>query len=94
MQLKDLIKTLDDLSEEELIERLREIRHRRSVERPASKAIVERHEKKQSRGRMSALDKLINSLSEEDRARLLADLEGSTGNGGSQGGASGTGEVP
>ena len=79
MQLKDLVKTLDQMTDDELLERLREVRHRRSVERPAHRAHVERAERKESTKRMSALDKLLSSLSEAERDALMAQLGGTSG---------------
>ena len=80
MQMKDLIKPIDQMTEDELMEHLRQVRHRRSVERPAQRAHIERAEKKESKGRMSALDKLLAGMSDEDKAKLLAQLE-NTGDG-------------
>jgi len=83
MQLKDLVKPIDKMSDEELLERLREIRHRKTVERPAAKARVEKAEKKQSRGRMSAMDKLLAALTPEEQAELMKSLEEQGGTEGS-----------
>ncbi len=88
MQLKDLVKPISEMSDEELHEHLRQIRHRRQVERPAAKARVERVERKESRGRLSALDKLLEGLSDQEKAQLLLNLEGSGANGGSTEGGS------
>lgn len=89
MQLKDLVKPIDEMTVEELHEHLRNVRHRRSVERPASKAIVERAEKKASRGRVSTVDKLLDGLSDEDKARLIEQLtrgDNGEGSGGTEAG--------
>lgn len=85
MNLADIVKPIDRMTDEELLERLREIRHRRSIERPAAKAIVDRAERKATRGKLSAIDKLLAGLSEEDRARLLEQLEGGSNGGNSEG---------
>lgn len=77
MQLKDIVKPIDQMTDEELLEHLRQIRHRRSVERPAARAKVERAEKKESRGKLSKMDKMLAALSPEDRAKLIAELGGS-----------------
>lgn len=76
MQLKDLVKPISTMTDEELMERLREIRHRRSVERPAARARVERAEKKQTNKKLGALDKMLAGLSDAERQQLLAQLEG------------------
>lgn len=79
MQLKDLVKPIDQMDEDELMAHLRQVRHRRSVERPAQRAHIERAEKKESKTRMSALDKLLAGMSDEDKAKLLAQLENPDG---------------
>lgn len=79
MQLKDLVKPIDQMSDDELLERLREIRHRKTVERPAAKARVEKAEKKQSRSRMTAMDKMLAALSPEEQAELMKSLEEQNG---------------
>lgn len=83
MQLKDLVKPIDQMNDEELLERLRHIRHRRTVERPVAKAKEAKEQKRASRGRMSALDKALEALSPEDRATLMKSLEDADGKGGS-----------
>lgn len=81
MQLKDLVKPLDQMTEEELMTHLRSVRHRRTIERPATKARADRAEKKVSRGAASSLDKMLNALSPADRAKLLSQLEENNGEG-------------
>lgn len=76
MQLKDLVKPISTMTDEELMERLREIRHRRSVERPAARARVERAEKRQTNRKLGALDKMLAGLSDAERQQLLSQLEG------------------
>jgi hypothetical protein len=83
MQLKDLVKPIDQMSDEELLERLRQIRHRRTTERPVAKAREVKEEKRASRGRMTALDKALASLSPEDRDKLMKSLEEPNGEGSS-----------
>lgn len=87
MQLKDIVKTLDEMTEEELHEHLRKVRHRRTVERPVAKAREAKVAKKESNKRMTALDKLLASLSPEDQALLLQNLE--AGNEGGDGSGQG-----
>ena len=81
------------MTDEELLARLQEIRHRRSIERPAAKARVERAEKKETRKRMSALDKLLEGLSEDERALLMQELEQGQGNGNQGNNDGGSSEV-
>jgi hypothetical protein len=75
MKLPDLVKPLDQLTDDELLERLRQARHNREVHRPAAKKLVERAEIKASRSRMSSMDKLLANLSDEDREALINKLE-------------------
>lgn len=79
MQMKDLVKPIDAMTEDELMDHLRAVRHRRSVERPAQRAHIERAEKKESKSKMSAIDKLLDGMSDEDKAKLLAQLENPDG---------------
>ncbi len=71
MQIHDLVKTLDQMSDDELLAHIRAIRHRREVIRPAAKARVERVEKKTSRARVGKTADLLANLSEADRAELI-----------------------
>jgi len=71
MQLDQLVKPLDEMTDEELVAYLREVRHRREVTRPAARKIVERAESKTSRGKMSAAEKLLVSLPPEELAKPL-----------------------
>jgi DNA-binding MarR family transcriptional regulator len=74
MKLSNLVKTIDQMTDEELIERLRIIRHNREVAKPAVRQRVERSEKKSSRIRVSAAEKLLVGLSEEERRQLILQL--------------------
>lgn len=75
MQLKDLVKPINEQTDDELMARLREIRHNREVIRPAARKRVERTEAKASRGKVSAIEKLLAGLSPQEQADLLAKLE-------------------
>ena len=74
MQLKDLVRPLDSLSDDELMARLREVRHRRETIRPAAKKYVERAEVKAVRARTSSVDKLLENMTEAEREELIAKL--------------------
>jgi len=76
MQMRDLVKPIDQMSDDELREHIRAIRHRREVIRPARAKIVERAVKKESKVRTSKVDKLVSVLSEEERLKLIAALGG------------------
>lgn len=75
MQLGDLVKPISQMSDEELIEHLRQIKQRRTVERPAHRAHVERAEKKVSRAKGKKVTSLLDSLSESERAALIEQLQ-------------------
>ena len=74
MRLGDLVKPIEKMTNDELLEHLRAIKQRRSVERPAHRAYVERAEKKESRGKMKKVGSLLDNLSEEERQALIAQL--------------------
>ena len=74
MQLIDLIKPMDQMTDEELIERLKQIRHNRTVERPAAKAREKKSEKKGATGRIQKATDLFDKLSPADKERLKAEL--------------------
>ena len=76
MQLDDLVKPIDSMSDEELRERLKELRNRRSVERPAAKKHKEKAAKKEAAPKITKVKNLLEGLSPEDMAALLKQLEG------------------
>lgn len=75
MRLEDTVKTLDQMTDEELMDRLRAIRHNREVLRPAAAKRTQRAEAKDSRGRLAKIELLLSSLSEADRESLMRQLE-------------------
>lgn len=74
MQLLDLVKPIEQSSDEELIARLKEIRKRRFMEKPAAKKRVERAKKKGAQTRISQTEKLLQSLTPEELHELLKQL--------------------
>lgn len=74
MQLTDLYKPLHELSDEELVERVRQIRHNRTVERPAAKARAKKEANKGSVTKINKLQAMLAAMSPEDKQQLLADL--------------------
>lgn len=74
MQLADLVKPIEDCTDEELLERLRHIRNNRNAVRPAAKAHAKRAAKKGQLGRMSTVEKLLAGMSPEERAAIIAEL--------------------
>lgn len=76
MQLDQLVKPMDDMTDEELLERLRQIRHNRTVIRPAALAHKKKAVTKGSQGRVSKLANLTAELTPEQKAALIAQLTG------------------
>ena len=74
MQIHDLIQTIDTMSDEQLLERVRAMRHRREVIRPASKAIAGKAVKKAAQAKVGKTDKLLGQLSEAERLAIIAML--------------------
>ena len=74
MQLHDLIKPLSECSDEELLERLRKVRHNREVTRPVAAAKVAKTAKKASNKRVATLDKLVDSMTPAQREALIKSL--------------------
>lgn len=74
MQTHDIVKPIDECSDDELIERLRALRHRREVLRPVAKAKAAKAEKKTSNKKITALEKLLDGMSDAERAKLLETL--------------------
>lgn len=76
MQLHDLIKPIEEQSDEELLERLRKIRHTRSVVRPAAVKHKVDAEKKKTRSTTKKVENLLDALSPAEREALIKQLEG------------------
>lgn len=74
MQLKDLVKPIDQMSDDELLERLRQIRHNRNTVRPAAKSHAKRAARKGQQGRISKVENILAGLSDEQRQQLLLEL--------------------
>jgi len=74
--MRDLVKPIDQMSDTELLEHVRAMRHRREVIRPARAKIVERAVKKESKARVGKVDKIVSTMSEEERLKLIALLGG------------------
>lgn len=82
MQLHDLVKPLEELSDEELMEKIRRVRTNRTVERPAGKARAKRTAKKATTSKVKKVSNKLNigAFSDEQRAQLIALLK-AEGNG-------------
>lgn len=81
MKIGDLVKTVSTMTEEELLEHLRQIRHNREIVRPAAKRHVEKAEAKASRGKIASVEKMLAGLSDVEREELLKQLEQENDNG-------------
>lgn len=76
MQMQDLIKPIEQMTDEELMERLRTIRSRRTAERPAAKAHAKRAAKKGAVTRIKKVDDMFAGMSAEEKQQLIKLLGG------------------
>ena len=74
MQLNDLVKPIDTMTDDELLERLRFIRNNRNIVRPAAARHVKKAAKKGSQGRVSKVEALLAGLSDAERKSLMEEL--------------------
>lgn len=75
MRLEDLVKPIDQMSDAELQEMLKQIRHNRKVLRPAKQKHAERAEKKETRKKTNKIEDLVKGMTPEARAALVAQLK-------------------
>jgi hypothetical protein len=76
MKLKDITKNLSDMTDSELREHVAHIRHNKYVAKPAKAKHISDAEKPEKKKRGSAVSKLLDGMSEDERAQLLLLLEG------------------
>lgn len=74
MQLMNLVKPIEDMTDDELREQLRAIRHNRKVIRPAAQKHKEKVVKKESKAKTSKVEALIKNLTPEQIKQLLLNL--------------------
>lgn len=74
MQLQDLIKPINDMTDEELQEHLRNIRHNRSVIRPAAKKKVAAAKNKKSKATVNKIEKMLAGMTSSQREEFLKNL--------------------
>lgn len=74
MQFKDLVKDVSKMTDAELMEHVRGIRHNKYVARPAAARRRSDERKKVVKSTTSKVDKIVGKLSAEERAKLLAQL--------------------
>ncbi len=75
MQLLNLIKPLEEMTNEELQEHLRGTRHNRNFNKPAAKAHVKRAGKKTSRAKVTKTENMVDGMSHADKLKLIALLQ-------------------
>jgi hypothetical protein len=75
MKLSALLNRISEMSEDELRQHVQDVRHRREIIRPAKQKHIEREERSDSRRVVSKLEKLAGEMSEEERAKLIAQLQ-------------------
>lgn len=71
MQLSDLVKPIDEMTDEELRDRLAEVRRRQSVERPSSTNRKKKAATKEVKKKLTPLEKMLDQLSPEELEQLL-----------------------
>lgn len=76
MQLKDLIKPVEDMTDDELRARLQELRHKREVVRPAAKKHADKAVKKEASKSVKGLSGMLSNMTEEQKAQLIKALGG------------------
>lgn len=76
MQIRDLVKTIDTMTEAELLEHVRAMRHRREVIRPARQAKIDKAAKKETKTKVNKTLAAVEQLSEEERLKLITMLGG------------------
>ena len=76
MQLQDLVKSVEAMTDDELRERIKQIRHTRETVRPAAKKHVEKAAKKGNVGRINKAADLFAGMSEEEKAEIIKALGG------------------
>jgi len=74
VQIHNLVKSLDQLSDDELLARLQQVRHNREVARPVAKRKAASVAKKEGAARTKKISKLLDGLSDDDRAKLIEQL--------------------
>ena len=76
MKLHDLVKPLDELTDDELMERLRAVRQRREIERPVARRKAATAEKKTVRKNVAKVEDMFEVLTPEQREALIKQLGG------------------
>lgn len=75
-QLEDLFDSFSAMQPEDQLQKIREVRHRRTIERPAAAKKRQKRERKKSASNTSKLKGLVGTLSPEEKAAILKTLKG------------------
>lgn len=73
MRLEDLVKPIEECSDDELRERLSQIRVRQTAERPKATKVAEKAAKKSTRKKVKPINDLLSQLTPEQIEALLKD---------------------
>lgn len=74
MRLEDLVKPIDKQTDEELLARLRQIRHNRDMVRPAAKRHAKKAATKGAQGRVTKVETLLGMLDPAQLEQLMLSL--------------------
>lgn len=75
MQLLDLIKPLEQLTDDELREKLQQVRHNRNYVKPAAKAHAKKAVRKGTQARVNKVEDMFAGMTEADKRALLIQLQ-------------------
>jgi hypothetical protein len=75
MQLHDLVKPMEEMTDEELMERLRVVRNNRTTVRPAAQARAKKAAKVGGQARINKVESLLKGMSREELLKLLQEGE-------------------
>ena len=75
MKLQDITKDLSRMTDDELREHVKYIRHNKYVAKPAKAKRTQEFENKETRKKVSTIDKLLANMSDDEKAQLLLSLE-------------------
>lgn len=80
MQLLDLVKPIEQMTDDELLAHVQRMRHNRRIERPAARARASREEikteRKVGKKAKNTLASALGQLSDAEREALIKQLEG------------------
>lgn len=74
-KLEDLFEHFSQMSPERQLEKIREVRHSRTIERPAAAVKRVKKERKAAKKTANSAQKAIDKLTPDQRAKLIAALQ-------------------